>query len=328
MVLLTQTSLLIKIQVCDTVVINAQLQKINMGDVVVPAATGRHSMSVSKHQLIMLVFAVCRLPTLTEGFLSLGPVASRSECFHHGTRPLQLARSHNVKAAADICASENEVSLDRRSLLSSAALLPWAVLLPPQNANALQVAAPSSTKKCTDIDSCRELGEKKDQADLRANPVTRLPSGVRYKVLNQGRMGSTAAAVHDGSSIDLIYSVSRAGGQYLYSRGFGFETIDAVGNGQLTRDANGLDSLRIVVGQHQVPVGIEQVLVGMKQGERRRVELPPSVGLETSHWEPAPVTTEGQLGMRAYRRILEGFGSQPAFPALLVWDIEVTKIRN
>ena len=215
--------------------------------------------------------------------------------------------------------------VNRRSLLSD--MSASAIFLSsffPQSAQAASSTS-SSKKKCTDIESCRELGDKRVEQELKDNPVVRLDSGVRYKVLQPG-VGNSV--VQEGSSIDLIYSLSRAGGQYMYSQGFGYEMID-LGDGKLQKDIGGLDSLRVVVGQHKaVPIGIEQALVGAKKGERRRVELPPNVGFETSNWEPAPKTRAGKQSIKSYQRILEGFGSQPPFPAPTIWEVEVLRIRS
>ncbi|KAL3789289.1 hypothetical protein HJC23_000355 [Cyclotella cryptica] len=177
--------------------------------------------------------------------------------------------------------------------------------------------------KCTDIESCREEGERKIEADLKNNPIIKLSDGVRYRVLQPGTL--SGPKVKEGSSIDLAYSISTASGQYMYSKGFGFEKVDF--GGKLEPDL-GLDSMRVVLGQHDVPIGIEMALVGMGRGERRRVELPPGVGFETSNWSPEPTTRRGKTLVRQYKKKLAGFGSQPPFPAETVWDIEVLRIRD
>jgi len=177
--------------------------------------------------------------------------------------------------------------------------------------------------KCTDIESCREEGERKIEADLKLNPIMKLPDGVRYRVLQPSTL--SGPKVKEGSSIDLIYSISTASGQYMYSKGFGFEKVSFGGKQQSDL---GVDSMRVVVGKQNVPVGIESALIGMGRGERRRVELPPGVGFETSNWQPAPITRRGITQIEQYKRKLVGFGSQPAFPAETVWDIEVLGIRN
>ena len=113
----------------------------------------------------------------------------------------------------------------------------------------------------------------------------------------------------------------------MYSRGFGFEKIDVDGKKQSDL---GLDSLRVKIGSERrdVPLGIEQAIAGMKRGERRRIELPPNVGFETSEWRPEPVTRRGKASIASYKRILEGGPNQPAFPAVTYWDVEVLRIKD
>mmetsp|Transcript_57510 Transcript_57510/g.85626 ORF Transcript_57510/g.85626 Transcript_57510/m.85626 type:complete len:251 (+) Transcript_57510:162-914(+) len=188
--------------------------------------------------------------------------------------------------------------------------------------NAMLFAPVPVYAKCTDIESCREIGEKKVEQDLIDNPVTKLDSGARYKVLQPGTGQQT---VGKESNVDLIFSVSTMSGGYMYSRGFGYEKVD-IGNGKMVKDA-GLDSIRVKIGGRDVPIGIEDALIGMKKGERRRVELPPQVGLITSNWQPEPTTRQGIAGLKGYRRIIEGTTGTPPFPAALIWDIEVLKIR-
>lgn len=185
--------------------------------------------------------------------------------------------------------------------------------------------APASAR-CADIESCREEGERRVEADLKRNPIVRLPDGVRYRSLRPPSSSSaTSPKVREGSNVDLAYSISTASGQYMYSRGFGFEKVDF--GGKLESDL-GLDSANVVVGERDVPTGIEYALLGMGKGERRRVELPPGVGFETSDWRPEPTTRMGRAGIEQYRRKLTGFGSQPPFPAETVWDVEVLAVRN
>jgi len=118
--------------------------------------------------------------------------------------------------------------------------------------------------KCADIESCREVGEAKVAADMAANPVINLGNGVRYKRVKEG----AGATVSGNDVVDVAYSISTAGGSYMYSRGFGFE-----------KDSDGVvdagDFLRVRLGNKDVPKGIELALRGMKEGEKRRVELPP-----------------------------------------------------
>lgn len=177
--------------------------------------------------------------------------------------------------------------------------------------------------KCTDIDSCRELGEAKDQLDLETNPIHRLPNGISYKVLDHGSPSSTQT-VTPNSSVDIAFSVSQANGRYMYSKGFGLEKTEFMG--QMTRDED-IDSLRVDLGHKHVPIGIEQVLVGMKKGETRRIVLPPQVGFDTSNWQPAPVKRDAKRQLEVYQQLLRGNGAQPPFAAPTLWDVKVLRIR-
>jgi len=174
--------------------------------------------------------------------------------------------------------------------------------------------------KCADIESCREVGEAKVAADMAANPVMNLGNGVRYKRVKEG----AGATVSGSDVVDVAYSISTAGGSYMYSRGFGFE-----------KDSDGVvdagDFLRVRLGNQDVPKGIELALRGMKEGEKRRVELPPGpvTGFETSEWKPAPTTRRGKAQIVAYKNLINGNGSsQPPFPAVTVWDIECRRVRG
>ena len=173
--------------------------------------------------------------------------------------------------------------------------------------------------KCKDIESCREVGEAKVAADMAANPIIKLSDGVRYKRVKEG----AGATVSGNDVVDVAYSISTAGGSYMYSRGFGFE-----------KDSDGVndagDFLRVRLGNQDVPKGIEIALRGMKEDEKRRVELPPGdVGFDSSDWKPAPTTRRGKAQITAYKNLINGNGSsQPPFPAVTVWDIECRRIRG
>ena len=173
--------------------------------------------------------------------------------------------------------------------------------------------------KCADIESCREVGEAKVAAAEAANPVINLGNGVRYKRVREG----SGATVSGNDVVDVAYSISTAGGSYMYSRGFGFE-----------KDSDGVndagDFLRVRLGSQDVPKGIEIALRGMKEGEKRRVELPPgAVGFESSEWKPAPTTRRGKAQIVAYKNLINGNGSsQPPFPAVTVWEIECRRVRG
>ena len=154
---------------------------------------------------------------------------------------------------------------------------------------------------------------------MAANPIIKLSDGVRYKRVREG----SGATVSGNDVVDVAYSISTAGGSYMYSRGFGFE-----------KDSDGVndagDFLRVRLGNGDVPRGIEIALRGMKEGEKRRVELPPgAIGFESSDWKPAPTTRRGKAQITAYKNLINGNGSsQPPFPAVTVWELECRRIRG
>jgi len=154
-----------------------------------------------------------------------------------------------------------------------------------------------------------------------------LPNGVKYKILQPPITygAESSSVVKDGSIVDLIYSVT-GGGRYMYSQGFGYENVNF--DGKMQKDL-GLDSLRIIVGNQNVPLGVEQALIGMRRGERRRVVVPPNVGFSTSDWKPEPTTRRGKVTLATYKQLIEGRGStQPPFPAPTFWDVEVLRIKK
>ena len=182
------------------------------------------------------------------------------------------------------------------------------------------VSPPTASAKCTDIESCREIGDRKIEVDAKENPTIRLDNVLKGGV---GR-----ETLKDDATVDLIYSISTSGGAYMYSRGFGYNKID-VGNGQQLPDTAGLDSYKIALGKKRLPDGVEAAMIGMKKGERRRMQIPASVGFETSGWQPEPTNRRGKAQIVGYQNILRGNGdTQPPFPASTIWEVEVLKFNN
>jgi hypothetical protein len=219
-------------------------------------------------------------------------------------------RSDSFRSLTKHSTAKRPIPLERRDFLTT---LVSATLLVPL----------STTAKCTDIDSCREIGERKDAANLAANPITRLGGGLEYKVLAPG-FGDEK--VTEKSKIKLIYSISQANGSYMYSRGFGYNKID-LGDGKQVSDL-GFDSLSPQMGSKEIPIGIQKSMVGMKRGERRRIDCPAALGLETSDWNPQPTNFRGRQQIKDYQSTLKGRGStQPPFAAPTIWDVEILSIR-
>jgi hypothetical protein len=249
-----------------------------------------------------LLLVAFRLPLSNAWMIGSGGVDSFKSPTRHSTpkRPILLEHS-------------------RRCVLTT---LVSATLLVP-------LSSPSNAK-CTDIESCREIGERKDAANLAANPITRLGSGLEYKVLTPG-FGDDK--VTETSKIKLIYSISQANGSYMYSRGFGYNKID-IGKQQQQQQQQqqvsdlGLDSLSVQMGSKEIPIGIQKAAVGMKRGERRRIDCPAALGFETSDWNPQPTNFRGRQQIKDYQSTLRGRGStQPPFAAHTIWDVEILSIR-
>lgn len=187
-------------------------------------------------------------------------------------------------------------------------------------------AAAHAKAKCTDIDSCREIGERKEEKALAERPIIRLGDSLQYRVLSKGLGGERVAPA---SKVQIVFSVSQASGEYMYSRGFGFNKID-IGNGQKASDF-GTDTLLVDMADDEakvLPIGIRKAMMGMRRGERRRIECPPELGFTTSDWNPKPTNFRGTQQIKDYRALLEGRGSVPPFPAPTVWDVEVVGIRS
>ena len=198
--------------------------------------------------------------------------------------------------------------------------------------------------KCTDIESCREVGERKVEEDLKLNPIVRLDGGLRYRVLRPPTVSSASAAVTDGSSIDLIYSISSGSGQYMYSKGFGFEKVEF--GGKQESDL-GLDSLRgyscgdrIGIDGHEEGrtkeggvasgSGFRNIRVEARTNDEERNCVSSTHTLISFFCSNIVLTQLFLLlssQMQQYRKKLSGFESQPPFPAKTVWDIEVLGIR-
>mmetsp|Transcript_17901 Transcript_17901/g.28971 ORF Transcript_17901/g.28971 Transcript_17901/m.28971 type:complete len:171 (-) Transcript_17901:993-1505(-) len=166
-------------------------------------------------------------PNITIVTVLLLSYVSETHCFDlpRTAKVQQLSIGHyhsdtddaTLVVAAPSPPSSSDPSLSRKSLLDktkrSAAALAFLT-------EAFALPAPAHAK-CTDIESCREEGERKVEAELKRNPIVRLSDGVRYRVLRPPASPSSSEKVAEGSSIDLIYSITTASGQYMYSRGFG-----------------------------------------------------------------------------------------------------------
>lgn len=220
----------------------------------------------------------------------------------------------------------------RRALLggaaSSAILSSLATRADPAVAYGLGNAPPPKTgglfgrkqpRSEAEIRAIREEAERRrEEREAEENPgeLVTLPSGIQYRELDEGRAdGKTASK---GDTLYILYTVYRlapgayfkysSGGTpiFLWSRGYGNEGQDDVGA-----------TYRFVLGDSDaVPSAVAPALVGMREGGRRRVLVPPQLGWTSDAVGPRPAT------FGAGRR-LENHKEEP-----LLFEAELTRVRK
>lgn len=186
-----------------------------------------------------------------------------------------------------------EIANERRQFLqkfavgvsgASFALLGGQVL--PANALVKGVAPPPPKKsgdskpKCTNVEECQEMAEKREQ-ELREKeeqgpPPSVTAGGVRYKDFEEG---SGEPVIKDGDEVQVYFKVLKLGkrsydglsgeGTVVFSRGYGFEDDE---------DKAGVKSFQTVVGGYNNVAALNEALVGMKVGGIRRFSILPQKG--------------------------------------------------
>jgi hypothetical protein len=156
------------------------------------------------------------------------------------------------------------------------------VAAPPQPAFALikgsapppKMSGPKE-RKCKSIDECEALGEaeRAKAAAGQDDTILRTKGGDRYRDLVVGEAGKEVA---QGDTVDIRYRVMRLGpkardglsgeGQTIFSYGFG-EDDDKEG-----------DTLALTLKGDNAVAGVNDALVGMRPGGRRRVLVRPERG--------------------------------------------------
>ncbi|KAL6204158.1 hypothetical protein ACLB2K_021426 [Fragaria x ananassa] len=106
------------------------------------------------------------------------------------------------------------------------------------------------------------------------NPHTtgtlKLPSGVRIQEIVEGQ----GPAATEGDLVEINYVCRRTNGYFVHS------TVDQF-SGEST-------PVRLPLDEKQIIKGLEEVLVGMKIGGKRRALIPPSVGYTNESLQPIP----------------------------------------
>lgn len=212
----------------------------------------------------------------------------------------------------------------RVSLVSlSLCAFSWALESPPlPNLNrrsmvvgmGLMMDRQAAVAKCTDIESCREEGDRRaEEADRKAGPTVKLSGGVMYRELEAG----TGPKLSMGDGADIRFQVLQsANGYFMY--------------GVPNREPGSKDlgeTYRVTLGQRDIPEGVELAMVGASKGTRRRVQLPRSMGFETSEWRPQPTGYAGQQRIKRFQNILYGTSNQPGYDAQILFEFEVAKVR-
>ncbi|XP_050370906.1 peptidyl-prolyl cis-trans isomerase FKBP16-1, chloroplastic isoform X2 [Argentina anserina] len=98
----------------------------------------------------------------------------------------------------------------------------------------------------------------------------KLPSGVRIQEIVEGK----GPAATEGDLVEINYVCRRTNGYFVHS------TVDQF-SGESTPVILPLD-------ENQIIKGLEEVLVGMKIGGKRRALIPPSVGYTNESLQPIP----------------------------------------
>jgi len=156
---------------------------------------------------------------------------------------------------------------------------------------------PKKERRCTSIEECEALGEAERAKASAGQDVTieRTGGGDRYRDLT---VGDGTKSVTQGDAVEIRYRVMRLGtkardglsgeGQTIFSFGYG-EDDDKEG-----------DTLAVQLTGKNLVAGVNDALVGMKPGGRRRVLVRPERGWK----EQTGACEEGtkELGLTAQKR--------------------------
>ncbi|KAG2450904.1 hypothetical protein HYH02_004736 [Chlamydomonas schloesseri] len=162
-------------------------------------------------------------------------------------------------------------------------------------------------------DSVRDERLKYRQFEQPGTLVT-LPNGLQYRELLEG----TGPEAQLGSICEVSYVVYRlsSGAYYKYSSGGTPVFLFSLGYGQEGKDDVG-QTYRFRLGEpNSLPAAVTPALVGMRQGGKRRVLVPPRLGWVSDKVGPRPDTFGGG-------RRLEGHKDEP-----LLFEAELVRVRT
>ena len=191
------------------------------------------------------------------------------------------------------------------------------------DAYGLSVTPPPSNnpkqRSYAEIMKAREEAERRrEEMEAEANPgvLVTLPSGIQYRELDEGKPSGKIA--QKGDTLFALYTVYRlapgayfkysSGGTpiFLWSRGYGNEGQDDVGS-----------TYKFVLGEpNSLPRAVAPAVLGMREGGRRRVLVPPQLGWVDGTVNPRPAT------FGAGRR-LENHREEP-----LLMEVDLVRVRK
>jgi len=152
-------------------------------------------------------------------------------------------------------------------------------------------------RKCKSIDECEALGEaeRAKAAEGQDETIERTKGGDRYRDL---AVGDGAKAVAQGDAVEIRYRVMRLGTKARDGLSGEGQTIFSYGYGE-DEDKEG-DKLAVQVAGKNLIAGVNDALLGMKPGGRRRVLVRPERGWK----EQTGACEEGtkELGLTAQKR--------------------------
>ncbi|EFJ40481.1 hypothetical protein VOLCADRAFT_108144 [Volvox carteri f. nagariensis] len=163
------------------------------------------------------------------------------------------------------------------------------------------------------VDAVREERLRYRQYEQPGTLVT-LPNGLQYRELLEG----TGPEATPGSICEITYIVYRlsSGAYYKYSSGGTPVFLFSLGYGQEGKDDVG-QTYKFRLGEpSSLPAAVTPALVGMRQGGRRRVLVPPRLGWVDDKVGPRPDTFGGQ-------RRLVGHKDEP-----LLFEAELVRVRQ
>lgn len=230
------------------------------------------------------------------------------------TRAITIQRSLSLLPLNQQSSEDNEtteqrnrinLSGRRQAIQKIAALNVASIMLAsfsnPQSSNALVKgnAPPSSFKqssdkpKCSNVDECQALAEKREQqlreeAEANRVPLKKTATGIVYRDEVEGDGG----IVQDGDDVKLYYKVLKLGkrsydglsgeGTVVFSRGYGLEDDES---------KPGDKSFQTVVGSFSNIAALNEALIDMKVGGIRRFAILPQKG-----WRKPTVACDGGPG--------------------------------